>query len=77
MPEPIWQWSLFARRAFTRKRLSRADVIILTHADEVNSEKISGLKKQLHDFDQNRIFCGRHKQAVYFYSMNKKLSARL
>ncbi len=53
---------------------SRASVIILTHADEVNSEQISKIKKQLYDFDQNKIFCGRHKQDDLFLFNEKRVS---
>ena len=55
----------------------RADVIILTHADEINaseekseiffSEKISKIKtKFFPKFDQDKIFCGIHKPVGLF-----------
>jgi len=44
------------------KDYSRADVIILTHADNVSQEQIFKIKNNLlKDFDPERIFAGRHK----------------
>lgn len=49
------------------KDYSRADVIILTHADEVDSEKILQIKTRLlSKFDQSKILCGRHKPSGIF-----------
>ncbi|MFH1254841.1 MAG: tetraacyldisaccharide 4'-kinase [bacterium] len=49
------------------KDYSRADVIILTHADEVGSEKILQTKtKLLSKFDQSKILCGKHKSVGIF-----------
>jgi tetraacyldisaccharide 4'-kinase len=48
------------------KDYSRASVIVLTHADEVDPAQISAIKKQFCDFNQNMIFCGRHKQTGLF-----------
>ncbi|MFH1832326.1 MAG: tetraacyldisaccharide 4'-kinase [bacterium] len=43
------------------KDFSRADAIILTHADSVSEPDISVIKKLLlHNFDQAKIFTGKH-----------------
>lgn len=59
------------------KDYSRADVIILTHADEINinkensetvcSEQLSKIKtKFFPKFDQSKILCGKHKPVGLF-----------
>ena len=67
------------------KDYSRADVIILTHADEIGadevcpeqscSERLSEIKtKLLPKFDQNKIFCGRHKPLGLFLFDEEQIS---
>lgn len=49
------------------KNYLRADLIVLTHADEVSSEMIAQIKTGLLlDFDKSKILCGKHKPAGLF-----------
>jgi tetraacyldisaccharide 4'-kinase len=58
------------------KDYSRADLIVLTHADEVSSEKILQIKtKFLSKFDLEKIFCGKHKHDGLFLFDDKKVEA--
>lgn len=53
---------------------SRADIIILTHADEVSSQQLQHIKKDLLPrFAQDRIFSGAHVPAGIFYHNTVKL----
>lgn len=42
------------------KDFSRADVIVLTHADEVEFDKIKKIKNNLQNFSPEKIFTGKH-----------------
>jgi tetraacyldisaccharide 4'-kinase len=56
------------------KDYSRANLIVLTHADEVAAEKISEIKtKFLSKFDSKKIFSGKHKQAGIFLFDEQKI----
>ncbi len=57
------------------KDCSRADVIILTHADEVSFDYLSQIKhKLLPNFDPRKIFCGRHKPLGLFLSDEEQVA---
>jgi tetraacyldisaccharide 4'-kinase len=56
------------------KDYSRADAIVLTHADMVNIAEIERIKKKvLSSFDPKHIFCGRHAPAG-IYHLNETLT---
>ncbi len=57
------------------KDYTRADVIILTHADQISAQKISHIKKHcLNKIDPARIFCGIHKVSQVLIDNHQSVS---
>lgn len=49
------------------KDISRADLIILTHADAVSFQELWRIKHELlNEFDQQKIYCGKHVSRGFF-----------
>lgn len=44
----------------------RADIIFLTHADQVSVDQIQQIKTELNDFPQTSIFCVKHSIKTFF-----------
>lgn len=64
---PFGNGHCFPAGNLREKDYSRADLIILTHADVVTSEEILQIKtKFLSKFDSRKILCGKHKPLGLF-----------
>jgi len=58
------------------KDYSRADIIILTHADTIDSQALERIKKEKFTlFDQTKIFSGKHVVQGIYYHNDEKSSA--
>jgi len=59
------------------KDYTRADIIILTHADAITTQALDDIKKnKLKKFDQTKIFSGKHvTQGIYYHNQNSNKNA--
>lgn len=75
--KPFENGHCFPAGRLREKDLSRADVIVLTHADSIHSSVLDDLKKMVEKKHPNiPIFAGKHTLVSIFDSLNHRVSRK-